>query len=322
MAANRQVAQLGLKVDSPVDIFGIIEDSQVWLLFGELENLYGFFQREEDAAGIAVHSGHPLSLQRFTAAHEYGHYVLGHAFSQDGDTELYGSTDLAPQEIQAQAFAAEFLMPLALVNRALERISLPEEPAEINAAQTYQLSLEIGASYLATVARLNQLNKISHEQASALRKRAPIDLKVELGNGRRPLNPRAAVWAVNESARERHVSMWVDDELHVRLSETPSSGFRWALMGDGAEGMELVADELEKGTSTEQIGGALCRHLWWRAVEPGSAALELRLIREWEDSDAQPVDALSLPIVVGIPRNATETGTGIARPQREALLAT
>jgi predicted secreted protein len=321
MAANRQVARLGIEVEWPVDIFGVIEDTQIWLRFGELENLFGFFQRAEDVAGISVHSGHPLSLQRFTAAHEYGHYVLGHVFSQDGDTELYGSGDLPAQEIQAQAFAAEFLMPLALVNRALGRLSLPEAPAEIGAAQAYQLSLEIGASYQATVARLNQLNKVSYERAAMLREHAPIDLKVELGSGQRPGNSRAAVWAVDEGLRHRNLSMWVEDELHVRLGEVPSSGFRWAVSAGSAEGLELVADELERGGSEAQIGGSLCRHLWWRAVEPGAGALDLRLVREWQDAEAEPADTVNLPITIGIPRNASETGTGIALPQREALLA-
>jgi Zn-dependent peptidase ImmA (M78 family)/predicted secreted protein len=321
-AATKQVIRLGIEPDSPVDIFGVIESSRIWLLFEKLENLFGFFQREDDIAGIALHSGHPLSLQRFTAAHEYGHYVLGHAFSQDGGAEVYGAGDLPVQEVQAQAFAAEFLMPLALINRALERLSLPETPKEIGPADAYQLSLEIGASYRATVARLNELNKIPFERAEALREFAPKALKVELGSGHGPVNPRAAVWSVDEELRGRQLNMRIEDELHLRLGEIPSSGYRWVLAEGSGEGLELLADELEReGAGGERLGGPATRHLWWRAVEPVTGVFELSLTREWQGAEAQPVDTLTLPISIQIAHNATEAGTGLALPQRQAILA-
>lgn len=319
MAANRQVARLGIDVDAPVDVFGAIEDDQIWLRFDELENLYGFFQRAGDVAGIALHSGHPTSLQRFTAAHEYGHFVLGHSFSQDGDAELYANGGLPLKEIQAQAFAAEFLMPLALVNRALDRLSLPETPDRLDSREAYQLSLEIGASYQATVARLDQLNKITRERASALRGQAPMKLKVELGAGTKPRNSRAAVWAITDGYRDRQPRMSIEDELHVRLGEVPSSGYRWSAPETNHLGLELVADELEVTEGAERIGGSLCRHLWWRAVAPGAGPLDLHLNREWDEGAT--VDAVSIPITIDVRRNATETGTGVAGPQREGLLA-
>lgn len=321
-AAAKQVIRLGLDVDSPIDIFGVIEHEHVWLLFEKLENLYGFFQRENEVAGIALHSGHPLSLQRFTAAHEYGHFVLGHVLSQDGISEVFGGTDLPVQEIEAQAFAAEFLMPLALVNRALARLSLPESPHLISPAEVYQLALEMGASYRATVARLNQLNKISFDKAKELRGFEPKTLKVQLGRGHGPANPRAAVWSLDEALSHRHLNLRIEDELHVRLAEIPSSGFRWSL-GDGTPaGLELVLDDLERPTDRgDRFGGAVTRHLWWRAVDPGEGRLSLRLTREWQGPHAQAAEELSVPLSIQIPRTGTESSVGIALPQRRAILA-
>ena len=69
---------------------------------------------------FVVHSGHPRPLQRFTAAHEYGHHVLGHSHSLDTQAEIEGQpTDAADPlaEIAAQAFAGALLMPLHLVNQ-------------------------------------------------------------------------------------------------------------------------------------------------------------------------------------------------------------
>jgi predicted secreted protein len=316
--ATRQGIRLGLDPASPVDIFGVIERERIWLLFEELEGLFGFFERQEDVAGVALHSGHPQSLQRFTAAHEYGHYVLGHRASQDDGVSVYGTTDLPVQEYEAQAFAAEFLMPLALVNRGLARLSLPEKPGNIDAATAYQLSLEIGASYLATVARLGQLNKISFDWSQQLKARKVMDLKVDLGGGSRPANSRAAVWSLDQAARARRIEMLVDDELHVRLAEVPSSGYRWA-PGDSVAGLELVSDVLEE-EQEEQLGGAMTRHLWFRAREPGVARLDLQLIRQWQGMAASPVDALSLAVQVVRAHNTAEAGSALAPAQREGLL--
>lgn len=318
--ATRQGIRLGLDPALPVDIFGTIERERIWLLFEELTGLFGFFQREDDVAGVVLHSGHPQSLQRFTAAHEYGHYVLGHKASQDDDSYVYGLGDLPVQEYEAQAFAAEFLMPLALVNRALDRLSLPEEPGDIDAAAAYQLSLEIGASYRATVARLNQLNKISFEWAQRLKAQKLMDLKVEIGAGERPANSRAAVWSLDENARARRIEMLVDDELHVRLTELPSSGYRWAAQ-EGASGLELVGDALEEEIAGGELGGALTRHLWFRALEPRFANLELALVRMWQGSDVAPADAISMPVRIVRAHNTAETGSALAPGQRRGLLA-
>jgi Zn-dependent peptidase ImmA (M78 family)/predicted secreted protein len=321
LAATRQVIRLGIEPDSPVDVFGAIESSRVWLFFEELESLFGFFQRSGETTGIALNKAHPLRLQRFTAAHEYGHFVLGHLISQDGRKEVFGGPSLPLQELQAQAFAAEFLMPLALVNRALARLSLPEEPKQIGAAETYQLSLEIGASYRATVSRLNELNKISFPHAEALRGYEPKEMKVELGGGRAPQESQAAVFSIEEGLRERRLFMRQGDELHVRLTEVPSSGYRWAL-GSGGEGLELLSDKLEHPVPHgKRLGGAANRHLWWRALEPLVGTLVLVLVREWQGAAAEPADTLALPISIEAPRHDTELGTGLAEPQREAILA-
>lgn len=320
--ATRRWLHLGLDADAPVDVFRVIEDEQVWLLFEPLHHLYGFFQREDGAAGIVLHNGHPLSLQRFTAAHELGHYALGHEHSQDSSRELYGGGDLPLQEFEAQAFAAEFLMPLPLVNRALDRLSLSRDPHDLSPTDAYQLSLEMGSSYRATITQLAQLNKIPNALLVELGKWQPIDLKIEVARGHRPANSRADVWAVDEHRRDRRMQLRLDDELHVRLPEIPSSGYRWHLEWlDADASLELVADELETELLEQPlIGATRRRHMWWKAVAPGAGVLDLRLVRAWQGPDAEPVDGLRLQLVVQIPRTGLELPTGISLPQRRAML--
>jgi predicted secreted protein len=320
--ATREWMRLGLDAERAVDVFGVIEDKQVWLLFEPLEHLYGFFERHNGAAGIVLHNGHPLSLQRFTAAHEYGHFVLGHDFSQDTSRELFNATGVPVQEIEAQAFAAEFLMPLPLVNRALDRLSLARKPESLTPIDAYQLSLEMGSSYRATITQLNQLNKISDGLAVQLRGWEPIKLKVELGAGRGPGNSRADVWDVDERRAGRQLQLRLDDELHVRLPEVPTSGYRWEVDVEAGDArLDLLVDELELGLETqERVGDGRRRHLWWRAVAPGVGLIGLRLVRPWQGADAEPVDALKISLSVQLPRTGVELSTGISVSQRRAML--
>lgn len=315
--------RLGLDADVTVDVFRIIEHAQVWLLFEPLHSLFGFFQRESEAAGIVLHSGHPVSVQRFTAAHEYGHFVLGHELSVDSRDELFGLADMPVQEFEAQAFAAEFLMPLPLVNRALDRLALPREPRELTPIDAYQLSLELGSSYTATVTQLNQLNKIPAQRYRELSGWQPIDIKVELGRGQRPANSRCDVWLIEEQLRQRHLHLGLEDELHVRLPEIPTSGYRWEIVLDGmSESFELVVDDFESPgpAQDDRLGRTRQRHIWWRAVAPADGNVELRLVRPWQAPTAEPADAFSLPVSVELPRTGLESFDGISLPQRRALL--
>jgi predicted secreted protein len=178
----------------------------------------------------------------------------------------------------------------------------------------------MGSSYRATVTQLAQLNKIPREVANHLRAQEPIDIKVRLGGGRRPENPRADVWDVDESRSARSLALRIDDELHVRLSEIPTSGYRWDIAVEGAA-LEPVLDELESDLSvTERVGSARRRHMWWRAVAPGVAELSLRLVREWDQAQ-RPADEVDLALRVQTPRTGLQSTTGVTLPQRLALLA-
>ncbi len=89
------------------------------------DELSGFVYVKDGAPIIGVNSSHHLHRQRFTIAHEIGHLILHR--DQIGDTvhvdkefrilrrDQRSGTGVERIEIEANAFAAELLMPEALL---------------------------------------------------------------------------------------------------------------------------------------------------------------------------------------------------------------
>jgi len=75
---------------------------------------------------IGINEKHPSYLQRYTIAHELGHYLNGHEHLEkefiDDDTRFYDSH--FQQEKDADRFAAELLMPKKFLEADLKTIGL------------------------------------------------------------------------------------------------------------------------------------------------------------------------------------------------------
>ncbi len=72
---------------SNVDVFGTIVKEKIPLMFRPLEGLLGAFL-PGPVPGIIVTTQRPLSVQRFTGAHELGHAAMGHEASLDDESML------------------------------------------------------------------------------------------------------------------------------------------------------------------------------------------------------------------------------------------
>lgn len=102
---------------------------------------------------IFVNETLPLSRARFTAAHELGHYVLGHA----GDYFCYTGWN-TPQEREANRFAAALLMPAAVVKALWLKLAAVPRPAKVAAA-----ARRLSVSQQALRYRLATLALTAHE---------------------------------------------------------------------------------------------------------------------------------------------------------------
>jgi len=63
---------------------------------------------------ILYNENHPVHRQRFTVAHEVGHVMFDHTNYQNEDVDFHSKKD---NEIEANQFAAELLMPLASLKK-------------------------------------------------------------------------------------------------------------------------------------------------------------------------------------------------------------
>jgi hypothetical protein len=154
MAAARLQHRLGLRerIESRggnVDVFGAIQTVDLPLLLRPLQGLLGAYL-SEPAPGVLVTTQRPMSIQRFTAAHELGHFSLRHQPSLDDESILRrmpmtGARGVEFQEVEADAFAVAFMMPRWLIGwhagRQAWTIDDFRRPNVV-----YQLSLRIGAS--------------------------------------------------------------------------------------------------------------------------------------------------------------------------------
>ena len=114
---------------APVPVERIAQKLGAQVRFGPFDgDLSGLIFRERDEAVdeeitiIGVNSRHAPTRRRFTVAHEIGHLLLGHLDLSEGDLHVdhkffykkrsaRSSQGVDMEEIQANAFAAELLMP-------------------------------------------------------------------------------------------------------------------------------------------------------------------------------------------------------------------
>jgi Zn-dependent peptidase ImmA (M78 family)/predicted secreted protein len=321
LSAIRTHLKIGTDMKRRVDIFKIIEDSGVWLMFHPLDNLYGVYVRD-GGVGIMINSKHPPTLQRFTAAHEFGHHIMNHSSSLDDEYIINDGRAVSYEEVAAQSFAANFMMPLELVNTLLKEMGVAREPGILSPTQVYNLSVEMGVSYLATINHLASLKKISWDQAGKLRKESPISIRTAINSGVRPENTRTDFWVLSASDRNKTIFPRVMDEIHILLPETPSSGYLWNL-DNGADhsdrvapGLELIANRLESPERlmmTPTYGDLSLRHFIFRVSNDGISTLRLIKARPWLQSKVVDEFLTFLDIV---PNPTGKEEKGLFEPQR------
>lgn len=113
--------QLSGLLQVPVDVYSVAEFLGLDVREEAMDDeLSGFIEPRKAGWIIGVNTYHHPNRQRFTVAHEIGHFLLHKPTEKHVDVTFarrVGSKD--PKEAQADRFAAELLMPEASVREAI-----------------------------------------------------------------------------------------------------------------------------------------------------------------------------------------------------------
>lgn len=224
-SANRLLVEAGVDQTRQVDVFGLVESLGLWLAFFPLDGLLGAYL-PEGKGGVLITTERPVPIQRYTAAHELGHWRLdgGHDAALDTESDVLGRTDIE-RETLAQVFAGALLMPPPLVHSILLR----RNATSLGPLDVYTVAREAGVSYEAAARQLYHLERITQHQLRELLEVQPLKVKRVIGAGRRPVVGVADVWPVDMAWRNQELSVRTDDEIIISLPEDRSTGYRWSI---------------------------------------------------------------------------------------------
>lgn len=159
MALNASNILARFRVSYPVKVIPVAKEFGISVYVSDdmADNISGMIKKDVGRGGdsgyaIFVNDRHANVRKRFTIAHEIGHYVLHKDLIGDGIVEdaLLRATGLTNSiERQANAFAADLLMPWALLEQAtVDGFSSIEAMADAfevsNDAMSYRV---LGSSY-------------------------------------------------------------------------------------------------------------------------------------------------------------------------------
>ncbi len=132
----------------------------------DADDISGLLYRAPDSAPIiGVNSANAKVRQRFTIAHELGHLLLHNAYGlilerhlQINFRDAARSTASSQEEIEANQFAAEMLMPRELLQRALTALlagrPVPDSELVMRLAGRFEVSRQAMEYRLASLGML------------------------------------------------------------------------------------------------------------------------------------------------------------------------
>lgn len=121
---------------APVDVEMVAKRLRLKLVYADLgDEVSGLLISKGNSTVIAVQERDHRNRQRFTIAHEIGHYYLRHQFEPGEHVHVdrghlitprnsRSSTGIDPKEIEANQFAACLLMPSKLLSRGIKEFAV------------------------------------------------------------------------------------------------------------------------------------------------------------------------------------------------------
>ena len=125
---------------------------------------------ENPILGILFNKIHSKTRQRFTVAHEFGHFVLKHEGLLGGKLEVIDYDSKSKEEIEANFFAALLLMPTQLIRKYQNLI---------DTTNTRELAAIFGVSEKACKIRLRNDSSLIGYSTSYVERQTNLQAEIE-----------------------------------------------------------------------------------------------------------------------------------------------
>ena len=104
---------------------------------------------------------------------------------------------------------------------------------------------------------------------------------------------------IDEKSDGREMNMRLGESLEITLSENASTGFRWGIPEALKNNLAPVLREREETVEAPAgpPGRSGMRHLFFEAVQAGTAEIEIHYGRPWE-KDTEPARRFKVRVVV------------------------
>jgi predicted secreted protein len=267
--------------EQPIDVLDAMSNVGLATIFKPLKGLLGAYLRVPGAAGAVITTERPLHVQRFTAAHELGHHVCNHPLSTDAQVGYAARGERVgydENELEADAFASEFLIPRWLVAAHMRRRGYTIRDL-LQQSVVYQLSLRLGVSYSAMCWALHGHKLLTRAQAEYLAGLEPRGAKQMAAVDVEPQTWHPDVWSLNAKDNGSLLYGGPQDLFVLELEEHPTAGFAWDVDAAKKLGMEIMADERVQADA-ESLGAVQTRRLTLKGDVDGTLLLGER--RPWE----------------------------------------
>lgn len=310
--AHRQLG-IGARIQEgrlePIDVFESLNELNIPTICRPLTGLLGAYINSGTNQGILVTSNRRLPIQRFTAAHELGHFWLKHDESLDSEETIASARSakvqqIPLQEIEAEAFASEFLLPRSLIVKISNKLGWNKKDLAYP-KNVYQLSLRACVSYEATWRALREYNLITAEESEKIKAATPRKSKLELVTEDLLENSWADVINLSQKDHGSSILASPEDTIVIGLDEHTSSGYVWNSLAEQEDVTLLGDDHIARDSA---LGGITSRKMVFRSS--GDFHISLKERRLWEH-DNKPLNTVEIHI------DSSGTENGLPRVARK-----
>jgi Zn-dependent peptidase ImmA (M78 family) len=224
VAAAETLDALAIDQSCVIDPFEAIDALGLALSITKLDNLLGAVV-PHGQGGVLITSERSPAIQRYTAAHEIGHWILHEKHLQvDGEDEVLGRPSNEFEQ-EAQLFAGYFLMPPTLLDHVVAAYEL--QSGHIGPEHVYRLSRDMDVSYEAAARRLLTARLIDRTTFNEIWNFSRMSAMQRASAGHRPADGLADVWDATSDEELVHLVVEEHDEIIVDLTEQRLTGWRW-----------------------------------------------------------------------------------------------